>query len=200
MFATSILARVGQASLGAHQIAFQLFAFLALVLDAIAIAGQVIVGRALGAGDADGARAAARRMLAWSLGAGVLIGAVLLALIDVVPRAFTSDPAVIERAHTMWPLFCLLWPPAAIVFALDGILIGAGDARFLAGAMVFATLVFIPIALATLHFDWGVAGVWWGLNALMAARLVPLAIRFASGHWVVLGAEPLQSRVKPIEP
>jgi len=92
VFATSILARVGQASLGAHQIAFQLFAFLALVLDAIAIAGQVIVGRALGASDADGARAAARRMLEWALGAGVLIGAVLLALIDVLPRAFTGDP------------------------------------------------------------------------------------------------------------
>jgi Na+-driven multidrug efflux pump len=86
------------------------------------------------------------------------------------------------------------------VFALDGILIGAGDARFLAGAMVFATfVVYVPIALATLHFDWGITGVWWGLNALMLARLLPLAARFASRRWVVLGAEPLQSRVKAIE-
>ena len=91
-------------------------------------------------------------------------------------------------------------PTGAVVFALDGILIGAGDARFLAGAMVFATLVFIPIALATLQFDWGIAGVWWGLNALMVARMIPLGARFASGRWVVLGAEPLQSRVKAIEP
>jgi Na+-driven multidrug efflux pump len=67
--------------------------------------------------------------------------------------------------------------------------------------MVFAgVVVFIPISLAALHFDWGLAGVWWGLNALMAARLVTLGARFASGRWVVLGAEPLQSRSKAIEP
>jgi Na+-driven multidrug efflux pump len=75
------------------------------------------------------------------------------------------------------------------VFALDGILIGAGDARYLAAAMVVAGLfVLVPISLAALHFDWGLAGVWWGLNALMAARLVTLGVRFASKRWMVLGA------------
>ena len=64
-------ARSAPPALGAHQIAFQLFVFLALVLDAIAIAGQVLVGRMLGAGDADGARAAARRMIGWSLVVGM---------------------------------------------------------------------------------------------------------------------------------
>jgi putative MATE family efflux protein len=188
VFATSICARIGQASLGAHQIAFQLFAFLALTLDAIAIAGQVIVGRALGAGDTEAAYAAARRMLEWAVGAGLVIGGVLLALIEVLPRAFTSDPAVIERAHVMWPLFCLLWPPAAVVFALDGILIGAGDTRFLAGAMVAAAAVFVPLALAALEFGWGIVGVWCALLALMGVRLVTLAVRFAGRRWALAGA------------
>jgi putative MATE family efflux protein len=188
VLATSICARIGEASLGAHQIAFQLFGFLALVLDAIAIAGQVIVGRALGAGDTEAAYAAARRMLEWSLGAGVVIGGVLLALIEVIPRAFTTDPAVIERAHAMWPLFCLLWPPAAIVFALDGILIGAGDTRFLAGAMVVSAAVYVPLAFAALGFDWGIVGVWCALLGLMAMRLVTLAVRFAGRRWVLAGA------------
>jgi putative MATE family efflux protein len=188
VFATSICARIGQASLGAHQIAFQLFGFLALVLDAIAIAGQVIVGRALGAGDAEAAYAAARRMLEWSLGAGLLIGGALLALIDVIPHAFTTDAAVIERAHAMWPLFCLLWPPAAIVFALDGILIGAGDTRFLAGAMVAAAVVYAPLALAALEFGWGIVGVWCALLALMGMRLAALAVRFAGRRWALVGA------------
>jgi putative MATE family efflux protein len=188
VFATAVCARVGQASLGAHQIAFQLFGFLALVLDAIAIAGQVIVGRALGAGDADAAYAAARRMLEWSLGAGVVIGGVLLALTDVIPRAFTTDGAVIERAHAMWPLFCALWPPAAVVFALDGILIGAGDTRYLAGAMVAAAAVFVPLALAALELGWGIVGVWCALLALMAVRLAPLAVRFAGRRWALVGA------------
>jgi len=189
VFATSICARIGAASLGAHQIAYQLFGFLALVLDAIAIAGQVIVGRALGAGDAASAYAAARRMIELSLAAGVVIGGVLLALRDVIPRAFTSDAAVIERAHAMWPLFCALWPPAAVVFALDGILMGAGDTRYLAVAMVAAAAVYAPLAIAALAFDWGIVGVWAALLLLMVGRLGTLAGRFAGRRWALVGAE-----------
>jgi len=184
VLATAVCAHLGAASLGAHQIGFQLFAFLALVLDAIAIAGQVIVGRALGAGDADSAFAASRRMLEWSLGAGVLIGALLAALAGVVPHAFTTDPDVIDRANAMWPLFCLLWPFAAVVFALDGILIGAGDARYLAGAMVLAMVVFVPLVLAA----GTIAAVWAALNVLMLVRLVTLGARFARGRWALVGA------------
>jgi putative MATE family efflux protein len=187
--ASAVCARFGAPSLGAHQIAFQLFIFLALVLDAIAIAGQVIVGRMLGASDAEGARMAARRMLFWALVVGCVFGLALLALQGVLPRVFSSDARVIDKAQVLWPLFALMQPAGAVVFALDGILIGAGDARYLAAAMVFAGLfVFVPISLAALHFDWGLAGVWWGLNALMVARLATLGVRFASGRWVVLGA------------
>jgi len=186
--ATAVCARIGEASLGAHQIGFQLFGFLALVLDAIAIAGQVIVGRALGAGDAEAAYAAARRMLEWSVGAGVLIGGVFLALRDVIPHVFTSDPAVIERADAMWPLFCALWPPAAVVFALDGILIGAGDARYLAGAMLAAAAVFVPLVLLAFALDWGIVGVWSAILVLMGVRLAPLAVRFAGRRWALVGA------------
>jgi putative MATE family efflux protein len=201
LLGSAVLARVGAASLGAHQIAFQLWVFLALVLDAIAIAGQVMVGRMLGAGAAGGARAAALRMIGWASAIGALFGAVLFALGDFVPELFTNDPAVIAKAGEIWPLFALMMPFNGAVFALDGILIGAGDARYLALAMLFAgVFVFVPISLAALHFDWGLAGVWWGLNALMVARLVTLGARFASGRWVVLGAEPLQSRANAIEP
>jgi hypothetical protein len=108
LVASAVLARIGDDSLGAHQIAFQLFVFLALVLDAIAIAGQVIVGRSLGAGAADDAYRAARRMIEWAVAAGALFGVVMLALIDVLPRAFTSDPAVIDEAQKIWPLFALM--------------------------------------------------------------------------------------------
>jgi Na+-driven multidrug efflux pump len=146
------------------------------------------VGRALGGGDADAAYAAARRMIEFSLGAGVLIGVVFLALRGVIPRVFTSDPAVIERAQAMWPLFCLMWPLAAVVFALDGILIGAGDARYLAGAMVAAAAVFVPLALLALALDWGIVGVWAAILALMAVRLATLAVRFAGRRWALVGA------------
>jgi putative MATE family efflux protein len=184
VLATAVCARIGAATLAAHQIAFQLFGFLALVLDAIAIAGQVIVGRALGAGDADEAFAAARRMLEWSLAAGLLIGGVFLALADVVPHAFTTDSAVIDQAQELWPWFCAMWPVAAVVFALDGILIGAGDTRYLAAAMVVAFVAFLPIVLPA----GTVAVVWVAIDVLMLVRLATLGGRFVRRRWALVGA------------
>jgi Na+-driven multidrug efflux pump len=181
---------MGEDSLGAHQIAFQLFVFLALVPDAIAIAGQVIVGRALGAGDAAGARQAARRMIEWAVAGGALFGIVMLALAEVLPRAFTGDEQVIQQAQEIWLLFALMQPANGAVFALDGILIGAGDTRFLMWGMLFASLaVFVPLALASLALDLGIVGVWAGLVGLIAARLVTCGVRFRSGRWAVTGPE-----------
>jgi len=147
LVASAVLARIGAASLGAHQIAFQLFIFLALVLDALAIAAQVMVGRMLGAGDATGARAAAVRMIAWSAVLGAVFGVALIALGDAIPHLFTSDEAVVECARKIWWLFAALMPLNGAVFALDGILIGAGDTRFLMWGMLAASAVYIPIAL-----------------------------------------------------
>jgi putative MATE family efflux protein len=190
LVASAVLARVGAASLGAHQIAFQLFVFLALVLDALAIAAQVMVGRMLGAGDAAGARAAAARMIAWSAVRGALFGAALLALGDAIPHLFTSDEAVVERAREIWWLFAALMPLNGVVFALDGILIGAGDTRFLAWAMIGASAVYIPIALLALEQGWGIVGVWCGLAALILVRLATCGGRFLSERWQLTGALP----------
>ena len=188
LVATAVAARIGEASLGAHLIAFQLFVFIALILDAIAIAGQVIVGRSLGAADVNTAREAGRRMIGWAVLAGAVFAVLLVAFVGVLPEAFTDDPAVIERAEAIWPLFALMEPIAGAVFALDGILIGAGDTRFLMWSMAFAALVvYAPIALASLAFDWGLVGVWCGLCALMVARLTTLGVRFAGRAWVVTG-------------
>jgi putative MATE family efflux protein len=188
LVASAVLARISPASLGAHQIAFQLFVFLALVLDAIAIAGQVMVGRMLGAGDARGARAAATRMIGWSVAAGTLFGVVLLALGGVIPHAFTSDRAVIERAHEIWPLFAAMMPLNGAVFALDGILIGAGDTRFLMWGMLAAAAVYIPVALLALHQGWGILGVWAGLVGLIVVRLLTCGGRFLGQRWALTGA------------
>ena len=186
--AGAVLARVGAPSLAAHQVGFQLFFALALILDAVAIAGQVIVGRTLGAGDRARATAAARRMLVLALYAGALLGAGLLLARGVVPGLFTDDPAVLERLGAMWWLLALMQPVAAVAFALDGILIGAGDARFLAASMLVAALgVHVPVALASLAFGWGIVGVWCGVVGLMAARAATLGLRFRSGRWAVTG-------------
>jgi putative MATE family efflux protein len=188
LVAASVLARVGDAQLGAHQIATQLFFFLALVLDAVAIAAQVIVGRMLGAGDAAGAHDAAVRMIGWSTLLGALFAIVLLPLGEVIPPAFSDDPAVLHQAKLVWPLFALMQPLAGAVFALDGILIGASDTSYLMWAMLAASfLVYIPIALLSLAEGWGIVGVWVGLVALILARLVLLGTRFAGRRWAVVG-------------
>jgi putative MATE family efflux protein len=186
LLGSAVAARIGTASLGAHQIAFELYVFLALVLDAIAIAGQIIVARLLGSGDGLGAREAAQRMIGWAVVAGVVFGVVLLAGTDLIPRAFSSDPRVWAQAASAWPLFAAMQPVAAAVFALDGILIGAGDTRYLAGAMIVSLGVFVPAALAA----GTLAGLWAALDLLMLARLATLAVRFARGRWMVLGAAP----------
>jgi putative MATE family efflux protein len=189
LVAGAVLARVGNDSLAAHQVAFQLFVFLALVLDAVAIAGQVIVGRSLGAGDAEEAYRAAKRMIELSIAAGAVFAVVMLALTEVLPRAFTSDADVIGELHKIWPLFALMQPANGAVFALDGILIGAGDTRFLMWGMLAASLlVFVPIALASLALDFGIVGVWCGLLGLIAARLVTCGWRFRGRRWAIVGA------------
>jgi putative MATE family efflux protein len=187
LVAATVCARLGDAELGAHQIATQLFFFLALILDAIAIAGQVLVGRMLGAGDADGAYSAAVRMIAWSFVVGAAFTVVLLPLGHVVPHAFSDDEAVLHQALLLWPYFALMQPLAGVVFALDGILIGAGDTAFLMWSMLAASALFITLALLALRLDWGIVGVWAALDALIAARLVLLSLRFAGRRWAVLG-------------
>ena len=187
LVAASVLARMGDAEIGAHQIAFQLFIFLALLLDAVAIAGQVIVGRMLGAGDAEGARAAALRMIGWSTLVGAGFAVVLLPLGHVIPRAFTGDPAVLAQAAKLWPFFVLMQPLGGAVFALDGILIGAGDTAYLMWSMLLASAVFVTIAALSLALHWGIVGVWAGLDVLIAARLALLWVRFAGRRWAVVG-------------
>ena len=187
LVAASVLARMGDAELGAHQIAYQLFILLALILDALAIAGQVIVGRTLGAGDADGAYAAAVRMIWWSVAVGLVFAIVLEPLSGVLPRAFTSDPRVLHQAALLWPFLAAMQPLGGAVFALDGILIGAGDTRFLMWSMLAASALFILLAALSLAYGWGVIGVWVALDVLIAARLALLGPRFLSRRWAVVG-------------
>ena len=185
--AASVLARMGDAEIVAHQIAYQLFTLLALLLDAVAIAGQVIVGRMLGAGDANGAHAAAVRMIGWSVLLGLAFAVVLAPLSYALPRAFTGDPRVLHQAALLWPFLAAMQPLGGAVFALDGILIGAGDTRYLMWSMLVASGVFVVLASLALSFGWGVIGVWAALDVLIAARLALLGPRFVRRRWAVVG-------------
>jgi putative MATE family efflux protein len=179
----------GTRSVAAHQVAFTIWSFLALALDAVAIAGQAIVGRYLGAGDVDGARAATRRMLEWGLAAGVLLGLLVVSLRFAYVPLFTEDSAVRALLGSVLVVAALFQPVAGAVFALDGVFIGAGDGRYLAWAGVLTLFAFLPLAYWVLAADGGLVALWWAFGAFMVARLVTLVWRERGGAWLVPGAE-----------
>jgi putative MATE family efflux protein len=187
VLAGAVATRFGDAAIGAHQIAFQLFVFLALVLDSVAIAGQIIVGRELGAGRTERAYEAGARMIWLSVGAGAAFAAAMLALAGVLPRIFTGDDAVLHEAALLWPLFALMQPLNGAVFALDGVLIGASDGPFLALSMAAAFVACATVLLIALEEDWGIRGVWAALVVLILVRLAAMLSRFRRGRWLVTG-------------
>jgi putative MATE family efflux protein len=185
LVAAGVAARAGTAELGAHQIALQLFFFLALVLDAYAIAAQTLVGHALGANRPEEARATARRVSLWGLGTGLLVAAVLLALRPVLLPLFTSDPAVLADAELVWWFLAGMQPLAGVVFALDGALMGAGDVAYLRTVTIgSAVLGFLPLSLLAGPLGWGLAGIWTGLCLFIALRLVAVLGRVAGDRWL----------------
>jgi putative MATE family efflux protein len=187
VLAGAVATRAGDAAIGAHQIAFQLFIFLALVLDSVAIAGQIIVGRELGAGSTQRAYEAGARMIWLSVAAGGVFALAMFLLADVLPRIFTGDGAVLQQAALLWPLFALMQPLNGAVFALDGILIGASDGPFIAASMVGAFFACATVLLVSLEADWGIRGVWAALVALIVVRLAAMLSRFRRGRWLVTG-------------
>jgi putative MATE family efflux protein len=182
--ATAVATRMGVTTVAAHQIARELWSTMTLVLDGFAIAGQALIGTALGAARPEVARADARRLVWWGLGAGCLLGAGFLALQRVLPRVFTADETVLAEVATVWLLVALIQPVGGVVVVLDGILMGAGDFRFLLWSTALAALGgLVPVALAALVFGWGLSGVWWGMAVMMVVRLAATVWRLRTGHW-----------------
>jgi putative MATE family efflux protein len=187
LLAGAVVARFGDAELGAYQISFQLFLALALALDAIAVAGQILVGRELGAGRPDRAYEASVRMITLSVATGAVFALLLLVLADVLPRLFTSDAEVLAECAALWPIFAVLQPASGAVFALDGILIGASDGPYIAGSMVVAFAACASCLALAMEGEWGVRGVWAALAVLILVRGVTMGARFARRRWLVTG-------------
>ncbi|HEX6970496.1 MAG TPA: MATE family efflux transporter [Micromonosporaceae bacterium] len=187
--AATVAARFGAATVAAHQIVLQLWLFTTLALDALAIAAQALVGAALGGSDERTARDVARRV-AWA-GAvcGVGFAAVMALGTGIIPTWFSTDPQVHAQAKLAWPWLIVLQPLGGVVFALDGVLIGAGDVRYLRNlTIVAAGGVFLPAIWIAYALDLGLGGIWAGLTLFLVARLVGLLLRVRSGRWAVTGA------------
>ncbi|MFD7785340.1 MATE family efflux transporter [Streptomyces nojiriensis] len=188
MIATAVAARLGDADIAAHQILLSLWSLLAFALDAIAIAGQAIIGRYLGANDTDGARAVCRRMVQWGIASGVVLGLLVVLARPVFIPLFTSDPAVEAALLPALLVVALSQPVSGIVFVLDGVLMGAGDGRYLARAMLLTLAAFAPAALLVPILGGGLTALWWAMTLMMMVRMITLRLRAGSGRWLIAGA------------
>jgi putative MATE family efflux protein len=188
MIATAVAARLGDAEIAAHQIILSLWSLLAFALDAIAIAGQAIIGRYLGAGDTNGARQACRRMVEWGIAVGVALGVLVVLSRPLFLPLFTGDSMVKDAALPALVIVALSQPICGVVFVLDGVLMGAGDGPYLAWAMVITLAVFAPIALLVPTLGGGLTALWAAMTLMMVIRMLTLWLRTRSGNWLVTGA------------
>ncbi|MFF0184685.1 MATE family efflux transporter [Streptomyces sp. NPDC005244] len=188
LIATAVAARLGDAEMAAHQIILSLWSLLAFALDAIAIAGQAIIGRYLGAGDALGARDACRRMIHWGIATGTVLGLLVVATRSVFLPLFSGDAGVQGAALPALVVVALVQPICGVAFVLDGVLMGAGDGPYLARAMLLTLAVFTPVALLVPVLGGGLTALWGAMALMMAMRMLTLWLRSRSGRWIVTGA------------
>jgi len=186
VFATSCAARMGANVLSAHEIAFQLMLLGSEVIDGLAVAGQALVAKYLGAAQKEKAIAMGKTLILCGAVAGLIFGVAFLGAQDAIANFFTNstDVKLLLGAGVIL-LVALFQPLNGIVFVLDGLLIGARDTRFLMWAMLVGALgIFVPISWMSLHWGWGLTGIWIGVGALMSWRLVTLLYRFFSRSWL----------------
>ena len=185
-------ARYGEVALAAHQVGFTIWSFLQYVLDALAIAGQTLIGQALGASRPEEARALARRMTWWSLCAGVVLGVVTLLVRQPLAALFSPDRDVREAVAAVLVVVGCTLVIASWVTLFDGVLIGAGDGPYLAWASIITLVVYAPMILAVAWYaPAGIPGLTWLWLAFslgfMGVRALTLWWRERSDAWLVAG-------------
>jgi putative MATE family efflux protein len=183
----AVAARIGVAELAAHQVALQVWGTLSLALDAVAIAGQALTGRWLGAGVTERARDAARRMIELDVAVGVVLGLALFLTRQPLASLFSADERVVAATAYVLIWVAVAEPLNGYVFALDGILIGAGDLAYLGRTMAAAAVVFAAGALWLIRIEAGLGPLWAWLTTFMVLRALGLWWRWRGDRWMVVG-------------
>ena len=189
LLGTSVVAaRLGAHELAAFYVSLTVWYVLANLLDAIAIAAQAMIGKRLGASQGHLVHAVVRRLLQWAVGYGAIVGVLTMLLAPVVPPLFSADPDVQHLITVCLLMVGVHQPLSALVFLLDGVLVGSGDTRYLAVVLTAGMTVFLPLAWSVVHFDFGVVGLWCAMIAFMSTRGVLMWKRARSDEWIVEGA------------
>ena len=200
LLTTWVAAGLGDVPLAAYQVTATIWTFLAFALDALAIAAQAITGRTLGAGEVDRTREATSLMLRWGVVVGMVLGVLVLLLRPVIGPLFTPDAAVQAAIAGGLVVVALGQPLSGFVFVIDGVLIGAGDGRWLARAMLATLAVYLPVVFAV-HAagDWLLEGgttrgqvnavtwLWIAFTVFMSVRAMLMWARVRTDRWMVTG-------------
>ncbi|MGO1544415.1 MAG: MATE family efflux transporter [Gulosibacter sp.] len=185
-------AQLGVSELATLQVTYTVYNVLVFTLDALAIAAQAMIGHDLGAGDRSQVRRLTRTLVWWGIGLGVVLFALVAALSPVLGYLFVNDFAVLDMLPTAFLTMAIFLPVGGIVFVLDGILIGAGDVKYLAIAGLIPLAVFMALAIAILALNpsggFGVNLLWCAFGCFLIARAVTLVARILGNRWIVLGA------------
>ena len=184
---------LGTVELAGWQVAFTIFSTAAFALDALAIAAQALIGKGLGAEDTPLVRRVLGRTVAWGAWFGVITGAIIGALSGVIGLAFTGDAGIATLVQPALIVLAIAQPVCGVVFVLDGVLIGAGDAKYLAIVGVLNLVPFVPaLALVAWLHPVGAAGLAWLAVAFfgvyMFARLATLGWRVRGSAWLSVEA------------
>jgi putative MATE family efflux protein len=184
-FATAAASSVGTAELAGHQIAAQLFLFLAIGVDMFKVSGQSLVGHALGADDRVDARTVVDHLYGWAWRAAIILAVAVLVLSPVLPRIFSDDPEVVRAASLALVFLAVMQLPAAFTFVLDGVLMGANDFRNLRWQTTVAFVAAVPFFIAVrLRPSLGLATVWAGLTLWMVVRAARNHVRVRGDAWM----------------
>lgn len=186
---------LGTEVLAAHQIVFNVYSTMAFALDALAIAAQALIGKELGASNVAAVRALTKTMIRWSVGFGVITGILLGVGAFWLPHIFTTDPTVIAATTAGLIVLAVSQPLSGYVFVLDGILMGAGDAKYLGLVGIANIIIYLPAlaglaVLANQATHIGAVGwVWVGFAGVyLAARALGLWLRIRRDTWIRVGA------------
>ena len=189
VLAAVFAARIGTTEVASHEIGVQIWSFFSLALDAVAIAGQAMVAKELGASRPDVARAASVRMIGMSIQLSAVFGLALVLLRGPLASIFSNDPEVVALSGFILLFVAVAQPVNAAAFAFDGIFIGAGDLGFLARAMAGAAVGFAIVGGAVRILDLGIGWLWTALTLFMFFRAAPQWIRFRGDAWLRTGED-----------
>ncbi len=173
----------GEAYIGAHSIAMQVWLFSAFFIDGYAAAGSSLVGRFAGARDWSSVYRVSWRVVRQSVLIGTGLAVLYTFAYGSIAGLFTTDGTVLALFSAVFWLVVVTQPINAVAFAFDGVYKGLGDGKILRNVLLISTFfVFVPLIYGTDALGWQLHAVWFAFLVWMAARGLLLTLHFQRHH------------------